>query len=144
MHWLILQIRDLQWWIPGIAALAIYWLPKIILWPFRRLLWVQILVEEQAQMLAVMALIGFYLVYTLSKTAVPIGEIALFIVACGALGGIAWVCVAGATCILWLIHLPTNSTTMQKRLNHDTGEGVGSSAWTRRTTFRVLRGGKNT
>ncbi|KPV42374.1 hypothetical protein, partial [Alicyclobacillus ferrooxydans] len=97
MHWLILQIRDLPWWIPSVAALAIYWLPKIMLWPFRRLLWIQILVEEQAQMLAVMALVGFYLVYTLSKTAVPFGEIALFIVACGALGGIAWLCVAGAT-----------------------------------------------
>lgn len=98
MHWLITQIRDLPWWIPGVMALSIYWVPKVILWPFRRIDWVHILVEEQAEMLSVMALMGFYLVYTLSKTDVPMAEVALFIIICGAVGAIAWLGVAGATC----------------------------------------------
>ncbi|MCF8567779.1 hypothetical protein LLE49_23950 [Alicyclobacillus tolerans] len=144
MHWLILQIRDLPWWIPDVAALAIYWLPKIILWPFRRLLWVQILVEEQAQMLAVMALVGFYLVYTLSWILIPIAEVALFVVACGALGGLAWLCIAGVTFIIWLIRSPANSTTLQKRFTHAKGNEIERVALTWRAKFRVLRGGKDT
>lgn len=143
MQWLIIQIRDLPWWIPGVMALAIYWVPKVILWPFRRLLWFQILVEEQAEMLSVMALIAFYVVYTLAQITVPIAEVALFVVACGALGSIAWLLVAGVIFLVWLIHRPSNQTESRTQLDPESGERIERAARTWRTKFRVLRGGKD-
>ncbi|KPV45627.1 hypothetical protein [Alicyclobacillus ferrooxydans] len=141
MHWLIIQIRDLPWWIPGVTALAIYWIPKVMLWPLRRLDWVHILVEEQAEMLAVMALVGFYSVYVLSKTSVPMAEIALFIVTCGTLGGLVWLCMASATFFVWLIRLPANTASDENLA--DESEGIEGIKQTWHNNFRVLQGGKD-
>ncbi|KPV41913.1 hypothetical protein AN477_20220 [Alicyclobacillus ferrooxydans] len=81
--------------------------------------------------------------YTLSKTAVPFGEIALFIVACGALGGIAWLCVAGATCILSLVRLPLNTAPIQNRVVGERGDWAEQAKQTWHNSFRLLQGGKD-
>lgn len=143
VHWLVVQIRDLPWWLPGLLALSIYWLPKLTLWPFRCFAWIEILVEEHSGMLAAIALFAFYMVYVLSWIAVPFAEVALFIVACGALGVLTWLSVAVVIFFVWLINLSSNGSSFRKLIAHEKRERVESTALAWRGTFRVVRGGKN-
>jgi len=142
VHWIVVQIRDLPWWLPGLLALSIYWLPKLTLWPFRRFAWIEILVEEQAGMLAAISLFAFYVVYVLSWLTVPLAEVTLFIVACGVLGVVAWLIVAVVIFLMWLINLSLNDSS-KEWIDHEKRESNESTALSYRDAFRVIRGGKN-
>lgn len=143
VHWLVVQIRDLPWWLPGLLALSLYWLPKLTLWPFRRFAWIEILVEEHAEMLAAIALFAFYMVYVLSWIAVPFAEVALFIVACGALGVLIWLSVAVVIFFVWLINLSAKGSSFKKPADQETANKIESTALSWRSRFRVVQGGKN-
>jgi len=93
-------------------------------------------------MLAAISLFAFYVVYVLSWIAVPFAEVALFIVACGALGVLAWLSAAIVIFLMWLISLSLNDSS-KEWVAHEKRDRIESTALSYRDAFRVVRGGKN-
>lgn len=79
MHWVIKYIQELPWWAPGMIVLSFYWLPRFLLWPFRKVtaVWEH---AEFGENFVLIMFVPFYLVYILSRTVEQLAEIALVIV----------------------------------------------------------------
>lgn len=80
MQWVMQHIQELPWWAPGMIALSFYWLPRFLLWPFRRVteLWDH---TEFGENFVLIMFVPFYVVYILSRTVEQLAELALVIVA---------------------------------------------------------------
>jgi hypothetical protein len=82
MHSITAYISALPWWAPGLLALAPYWLPKFLLWPFHKIEGLSAYTEV-GQNFAMIMFIPFYLVYILSKTVEQLAELVVIVVGLG-------------------------------------------------------------
>lgn len=84
MQWIMKYIQDLPWWAPGMITLSFYWLPRFLLWPFRKIkgLWEH---AEFGENFVLIMFIPVYLVYILSRTVEQLAELVLILMALGSI-----------------------------------------------------------